>query len=155
MKTKRKTFKVVGIVLSVSFLAAIILSTWGRDDYRFMTEEDSQKVVDAMNKEYAEDPYGGTTPEETLKLFTDALKNGDTALAAKYFLPEDREAQFLRLENIKRAEKSDIFLHTIDARQLEELTDVLARYVLTAPDGLGSPCVLVKIINGRWKIRTL
>ncbi len=31
------------------------------------------------------DTYGGTTPEETLALFIDALKKGNTGLASKYF----------------------------------------------------------------------
>ncbi len=35
------------------------------------------------------DTYGGKTPQETLDLFIDALKNNDLDLAAKYFILEE------------------------------------------------------------------
>ena len=54
-------------------------------------EEKALKELEALEKAYQEDTYGGATPEETLQLFIDALKAGDIDLASKYFLPEDRE----------------------------------------------------------------
>ncbi len=38
-----------------------------------------------------QDHYGGKTPEETLKLFVEALKKKDAKLAAKYYLPWEWE----------------------------------------------------------------
>ncbi len=52
--------------------------------------EYSRKVKEARKKEkqlLSQDHYGGKTPEETLKLFVDALKKKDAKLAAKYCLP--------------------------------------------------------------------
>lgn len=40
---------------------------------------------------YRADTYGGETPEETLRLFVEALEKKDFELAAKYFVIENRE----------------------------------------------------------------
>ena len=50
-----------------------------------------KKEVENLRKQVAEDPYGGDTPEETLRLFIEALKQGDTELAAKYFVLEEQD----------------------------------------------------------------
>ena len=42
---------------------------------------------DAMRQ----DTYGGKTPEETLRMFIDALKKGDIDLASKYFMLDTNE----------------------------------------------------------------
>ena len=43
------------------------------------------KAVKAIEKDLAEqDKWGGKTPEETVRLFTEAVKKGDFELAAKY-----------------------------------------------------------------------
>lgn len=47
-----------------------------------------QKLLEAQ---YKTDTYGGATPEETLRLFVEALEKRDYELAAKYFVPEERE----------------------------------------------------------------
>ena len=63
--------------------------------YRNSPEYQALQDLKKLEKAYAEDTYGGETPEETLRLFIDALKKGDTDLAAKYFVldvqPEWRE----------------------------------------------------------------
>ena len=51
----------------------------------------AQNEYEALKKLYEEDTYGGKTPEETLALFIDALKKGDTDLAAKYVWIDDQE----------------------------------------------------------------
>ena len=63
--------------------------------YRNSPEYQALQDLKKLEKAYAEDTYGGETPEETLRLFTDALDKGDTELAAKDFeldvQPEWRE----------------------------------------------------------------
>ena len=54
-----------------------------------------------IEKAYREDPYGGITPEETLQLFIDALKKGDTDLAAKYFVLDKQEEMRVDLDLVK------------------------------------------------------
>jgi hypothetical protein len=45
----------------------------------------AQNYIDEIQKKYQEDVYGGDTPEETLQLFINALKNGDI------FFQQDKE----------------------------------------------------------------
>ena len=49
---------------------------------------DLQKRIKEMMKK---DDFGGETPEETLQLFIDALKAGETELASRYFVVNKRE----------------------------------------------------------------
>src|SRR3989344_1100096 len=49
------------------------------------------KMVEEWENKYKNDTFGGSTPEETLTLFIDALKKGDTDLAAKYFVLDKQE----------------------------------------------------------------
>ena len=66
--------------------------------YRHSSQYQAQKYIDEMTRKYQEDTYGGSTPEETLQLFIDALKKGDTDLAAKYFVVDKQEEWKKNLE---------------------------------------------------------
>lgn len=47
-----------------------------------------EKQQAALEAQYKNDPYGGATPEATLKLFIEALEKKDYTLASNYFIPE-------------------------------------------------------------------
>lgn len=49
-----------------------------------------EKNQAALEAQYKNDPYGGATPEETLRLFIEALEKKDYTLASNYFIPEER-----------------------------------------------------------------
>ena len=51
----------------------------------------------ALEAQYKNDPYGGATPEETLKLFIEALEKKDYTLASNYFVPEERTKNLERM----------------------------------------------------------
>ncbi|MEK7143610.1 MAG: hypothetical protein AAB756_02155, partial [Patescibacteria group bacterium] len=57
------------------------------DTRTFKTAGEFENYYKNLDEVYKKDTYGGATPEETLALFIDALKKGDTDLAAKYFVP--------------------------------------------------------------------
>ncbi|MEK7581949.1 MAG: hypothetical protein AAB488_01310 [Patescibacteria group bacterium] len=57
----------------------------------FKTAGEYENYYKNLDELYKKDTYGGATPEETLALFIDALKKGDTDLAAKYFVPEKQK----------------------------------------------------------------
>src|SRR6266403_2009295 len=50
----------------------------------YIKSQEAQQA--SLEAAYKNDPYGGATPEETLKLFIDALEKKDYALASKYFV---------------------------------------------------------------------
>lgn len=87
----RNFLKFLGIILAIIILGVLVLL--GIRYVRYRNSPEYKAAVDLKNleKQYAEDPYGGDTPEETLRLFIDALKKGDTELAAKYFVLDKQE----------------------------------------------------------------
>lgn len=52
----------------------------------------SEQQSKALEQAYKRDTYGGETPEETLRLFIEALEKKDYELAAKYFVPENQKS---------------------------------------------------------------
>jgi len=64
--------------------------------YRIQNEISNQYIASqereqaALEAQYKNDPYGGATPEATLKLFIEALEKKDYTLASNYFVPEKR-----------------------------------------------------------------
>lgn len=73
-----------------------------------------QKAVDkfqeSLEKPYKEDIYGGKTPEETWKMFLDALKAGDIELASRYFAVEKQEEEKQELFQIKQDKKLELLI---------------------------------------------
>lgn len=123
--------------------------------YQKSPEYAAQKEAEQIKKEYREDPYGGETPEETLTLFIDALKKGDTDLAAKYFVLEKQEEWRADLSQIKEKGLLDEMIRDLENIKEDKIEGEIARYFVVAENGQGAPLVLVKGPNKKWKIRTL
>ena len=62
-----------------------------RDKDSFTSQQDVLDYFEQYKQAQSKDTYGGKTPEETLSLFVDALKKGDTKLASKYFILDKQE----------------------------------------------------------------
>lgn len=67
------------------------MSLHSQDYARAAAAKVMQYQEEQTKKAYQADAYGGDTPEETLKLFVDALEKKDFALAAKYYVPEKQQ----------------------------------------------------------------
>src|SRR3989344_7948666 len=65
-------------------------------------QRDAEEYLERLQADYANDTFGGATPEETLSLFIAALEKGDIELASKYFLPEDREKWSQNIESVQK-----------------------------------------------------
>lgn len=61
----------------------------------YIVAQEAQQA--ALEAQYKNDPYGGATPEETLKLFIEALEKKDYTLASNYFIPEKRKEELRML----------------------------------------------------------
>lgn len=75
------------------------------DTRTFKTAGEFENYYKNLDEVYKKDTYGGATPEETLALFIDALKKGDTDLAAKYFVPEKQKQE---MENLLIGKKNNV-----------------------------------------------
>ena len=91
------SWKFVGGFLAIIALALGSLAVSG---YFFNPERQAERELKELERQYAEDTYGGKTPEETLELFISALESGDIELASKYFVIDKREEWRSRLQDI-------------------------------------------------------
>lgn len=124
--------------------------------YQKSPEYAAKKEAEQIKKEYREDPYGGETPEETLALFIDALKKGDTELAAKYFVLEKQEEWRADLSQIK--EKGLLDEMVGDLSRLKKSKETIDESFFTATNEENIVSVLVnmrKHVNGKWKLADL
>ncbi len=90
----------VGVVVLLAF--ALYLKgyfEWYAEGAKYRIQNEiSNNYIAAQEKQqadleaqYKNDPYGGATPEETLKLFIEALEKKDYTLASNYFIPEKQK----------------------------------------------------------------
>lgn len=54
------------------------------------------------------DNYGGKTPQETLRLYIEAVERGDYELASRYFIGEKREGELKSLQNSPKANMENV-----------------------------------------------
>lgn len=141
-----------GLVIVLLSLALI----YGLDyyHYRRSPEYQAQKYFEDLRRQYEQDTYGGDTPEETLRLFIDALKNGDIELASKYFVVDEQEKWKGNLQ--KLADKQLLILMISDLQRKKykselddgriffEIANDNNEVALTIDMGRG--------LNGKWKI---
>jgi hypothetical protein len=79
---------------------------WQVENYREMVQGDwgrMQQDLISLAESYKNDSYGGSTPEETLRLFIEALEAKDYDLASKYFVVENQPKE---LSNMSRGVSS-------------------------------------------------
>ena len=67
---------------------------WEAESYRDMAKAgyaEMQQEQEALAEAYRKDAYGGKTPEETLRMFVEALEKKDYELASRYFVIERQQ----------------------------------------------------------------
>ena len=79
---RRRKLIWAGIVLATLILAVIGWQYWQYTQSPYYQQMRAVKMIEAQQKE--SDKWGGKTPEETVRLFTEAIKKGDFELASKY-----------------------------------------------------------------------
>ncbi|MDO8743235.1 MAG: hypothetical protein Q7J30_01595 [Candidatus Azambacteria bacterium] len=102
-------------------LAALILSVigWQYWQYTNSVYYQQMKAVKAIEKDLKEqDKWGGKTPEETVRLFTEAIKKGDFDLASKYGNEEKIKPV---LEKMRIEGKIDQLINWLAIGELQEI----------------------------------
>lgn len=88
-------------------------------------------------KLWREDVYGGKTPEETWRLYLDALKKGDIELASKYFVVEERDRKLRGLLSVKEGGKLEELIKSREKLyrgQEQDISDTAVRYTKRKDD---------------------
>jgi transposase len=75
--------------------------------------ESFNKALKTEEQKYINDTYGGTTPEETYRLFLEALKKQDIDLASKYFIL-DKQGEYKKLlDQVKGSDQWKIMMEDL------------------------------------------
>ncbi|MFH0803882.1 MAG: hypothetical protein V1877_02080 [Candidatus Tagabacteria bacterium] len=156
-----KTFwKFAALFAVIIFLAggAIWLDRYYQ--WRKSPQYQAEKYLKEMEQKYREDTYGGFTPEETLQLFIDALKKGDTDLASKYFVVDKQEEWKNKLEKSREAGNINNFIILLEKINSKENGREIFKgaYQFTYSLNNDTPWIIDLVINSltnKWKIESL
>ena len=137
----------VAIAVGVLFLVQYVR-------YRVSPEYRTEQALKELERRYAEDTYGGSTPEETLQLFIDALKKGNVELASKYFVVEKQEKLAEDLTRINLKGLLDSAVNDLEnAERGNDIDANNARFtVVNQKDEAITVINISRGTNGKWKI---
>lgn len=153
--TPKKFKLVMGLFIVFVLLISALVVTRAYEKWRGM--ENVEKLAKAFRQYEREiiearmaDTYGGKTPQETLRLYIDAVERGDYELASKYFVEGKREKWVKELPEIQKAGKLEAFLNPLketltNTGQYSEDKKTFSFYVPVGIDFVLYP-------NGVWKI---
>ena len=112
----RKNKKLIwaGIILAALILAVLGWQYWQYTHSVYYQQMKAVKMIEAQQKE--SDKWGGKTPEETVRLFTEAVKKGDFDLASKY---GNRELIMPVLEKMKAEGKISDLIKWLEAGEID------------------------------------
>ena len=126
--------------------------------------QQGMSFIENYEKLMREDIYGGKTPEETLKLFVEALKKEDVELASKYFMLDDegsRERWVERLGELKEKKLLEQMAEDIEKKAKPDLESRLYEsdfnFVVLKEDGSIGAEINMELnkFSGLWKIESL
>jgi len=112
-----------------------------------------------INKDIADgfSDFGGKTPQETLKLLISALEKNDLTLAAKYFIPENREIVSEDLERLNNTNLLRDLINDLKNIKLGKSSNE-THYYFEIVDETGQTAAALELIKnqkGLWKIISL
>ncbi|MBI4134773.1 MAG: hypothetical protein HY471_01540 [Candidatus Sungbacteria bacterium] len=153
----KSTLKIAGVIAGFIVLAALVLFALDYYEYRKSPEYQALKQYKEWEESYRNDPYGGSTPEETLQLFIDALKKGDIELASKYFIIDEQEKWIVNLKQIQEKNLLDEMIRDLKREKSKhEIGDGQVSFDIANDQSQGALTILLgRGPNNRWKILDL
>ncbi|MDP3726639.1 MAG: hypothetical protein Q8R36_05635, partial [bacterium] len=116
--------------LGIALLGVGVLYALSFFDPARKQERLAREKLEELKQQYEQDIYGGDTPEETLKLFIDALKKEDIDLAAKYFVLDKQEGRYEALVQLKAENKLRDVVDRLGRLQMTKKDDTQAYFIL-------------------------
>lgn len=125
--TPRRSIRTAAIIAGgfVGIFIVAIGILWGIYYYRQWQGEKAvtalhdylQKQSDAALQSAMADTYGGSTPQETLQMYINAVEKGDYELASKYFIESKRASELAMLQNSTEENTDNIILMLKEAQK--------------------------------------
>ena len=116
MDDRKKKLILAGAILAVLILSVVAWQYWQYTQSPYYKQMQIVKTLENMAKE--SDKWGGKTPEETVALFTDAVKKGDFELASKYGNPDNNIKS--EIEKMKNEGQINTLIDGLEKGKLEE-----------------------------------
>lgn len=150
----RKILFAIIVVIGATALLLYGLSKYGE----WSLQKDIKNIIEAQNRPYLEDTYGGKTPKETLDLFITAIEKEDFTLASKYFVLSKQGEWRNKLTLGKENNNINNFLLMLkEENNLLDYNDPTeslgARQLYTVGDKM--LITFIKYPKGIWKIQEL
>lgn len=111
----------------------------------------AQIYINDIVESQKNDTFGGTTPEETMALFADAIEKGDVDLAVKYFRMDRVNFARIDLTEMKKADGFGLLKSDLSGLRVARQDDTSAYLVSTSSEPV-SISLEIDSITGRWKI---
>ena len=146
---RKKKLIAAGGILVVLILAVAGWQYWQYTQTPYYQQMKAVKMIEKSLKE--SEKWGGKTPEETVALFTDAVKKGDFELAGKY---GDEEIKS-ELEQMKTDGKIEQLIKWLKNGELREISGFGGNdFNMTIKESGQEIWILSKqkSVNGMWKI---
>jgi hypothetical protein len=162
---------VLGVVVLGVFLGLGYLYNQKNEEFKLITndqelaefmqnmeEGDLERYLAKKDELYAQDTYGGATPEETLDLYIEALKVVDLELASRYFRLEDQENELIELQEMTKEEIDEyVSFLEIDSKNKRH-DDLSGSYEIDVLYQGGNVTVAKFILNeqtNKWKMESI
>lgn len=137
-----------GIIMAALILAVVGWQYWQYINSPYYQQMKAVRELEKMAKE--SDKWGGKTPEETVRLFTEAVKKSDFELASKYGNPELIKP---KLEQIKNDDKLNMFIGGLETGEIKKFSGDYDANLIVKEDGQEFRVLsLSKSEGGTWKI---
>ena len=158
-KQKNKYWKFIwgflALILGVYFLFVVLfyaVKTYEQKQSEIQVQQLKEQLDkwqrDNLDRAMA-DTYGGKTPQETLRMYIDAVQKGDYELASKYFIEDYRDKE-LRSFNGATEEKIDNYLNLLRKALLDKGGYSFDKKEFSVEKPIGVRMELYP--NGIWKI---
>jgi hypothetical protein len=158
---KKRGFGGFAVRFLVIIFIAFLLS-WGLGEYRKyegrkkldrLVEETERLQKEEYDRAMA-DTYGGKTPQETLRMYIEAVEKGDYELASRYLISSKSDKEAGQLKSLERKGNIKSFLEILrNAVALDTLGDNTTFRMESKISN--SPAYIIDFIkypNGIWKI---
>jgi len=157
-KSRKKFWIVIG-----AFLAFVLLlfgyifwqafDLWLGQRRVERTAEAWRKAEQKLYEMQLADTYGGKTPQETLRMYIEAVEKGDYELASKYFVIEKQEKWKRTLQETKAANKLESLLSLLRTAMNSqgEYSDDGKEFSIYNPVAID----FILYPNGIWKIEEI
>lgn len=151
----KKYLKLLTGGLIIGVILGFLLGVW-HSNYRRDYENRVKKEAD---KQQDNDPYGGDTPKETLRLFIDALGKNDINLATKYFIIKNRKEWKEKLEDVVKKGLMGKLVKDLSQEKRDEKYngDGLFTFYIYNEEGALANVAQMLLTHGsrKWKIEEL